>query len=125
MLTGNAQTNSAASRGARPTLNAPALRYLGLLLLLTPLLGGVRLLLGHEALTASPQVVTQVVEVPYPVYVEVPGSNAGARQVPDEGASNAHAVEPDAPSAPPDLTTAGNEPAVTVAAGNIGPPALV
>jgi hypothetical protein len=44
-----------------------SLRYLGLLLLLTPLLGGVDLLLRQAA--SEPEVVREVVEVPQPVFV--------------------------------------------------------
>src|SRR5689334_16414828 len=57
-------------RRARPF--GPAARYLVLLLLLTPLLGTFRALIVRGAVAAQPEVVTEVVEVPRTVYVEVP-----------------------------------------------------
>ena len=61
----------------RPLLTMPAVRYLALLFLLTPVLGVVQLLLSR-AVPPPPQVVTevvevpQIVEVPRNVYIEVP-----------------------------------------------------
>jgi LysM repeat protein len=58
-------------RARRARVPSDAATYLALLLLLTPLLGAVRLLVGREP-AASAETMTQVVEVPRLVYIEVP-----------------------------------------------------
>src|SRR5919197_1019907 len=119
MVTSSKQANPAGSTDASLSLRVASVRYLGLLLLLTPLLGGVRFLLRHEALGAPPQVVTQFVQVPYPVYVPVPGPSAGERQVPGEATAGGLAATQAGgppPGAPPPGAPAG------AAAGRSGPP---
>src|SRR5687767_11177197 len=59
-----------AERSRRARLPGDAATYLALLLLLTPLLGAVRLLVGREPPAVA--AMTQVVEVPRLVYIEMP-----------------------------------------------------
>src|SRR6266571_604807 len=89
--------NSLMSAGRGAVLTAPALRCLALLLLLTPLLGAVRVLIGREA---PVRIVTEVVEVPQTVYVQVPGPTVIV-QVPAEPPPQDGAPAPDVPTAQP------------------------
>jgi hypothetical protein len=74
-----------------------SLRYLGLLLLLTPLLGGVNLLVRQEA--SEPAVVRELIEVPQPVfvpqkvYVTVPVPTVVIVEVPVESTVSSRMVE--------------------------------
>jgi hypothetical protein len=67
-------THQAVADGWFRVFGTPALRYLGFVLLLTPLVGGIRVLAlqSRPPQTTEPQIVTQVVEVPRTVVVEVP-----------------------------------------------------
>lgn len=98
-------------RGGWKPLNGAVWRYLGLLLLLTPLVGGIRLLVERSAQTPEPQIVTQVVEVAKPVYVEVPVPTGVVVEVPVEA--------PPAPAAPilaPETTSTPIPPATAIEA---------
>src|SRR5215211_4337997 len=70
-----------ASLAPAPSTVAPTLRFLGLLLLLTPLLGGVNMLV-HPPAPLPPEVITQIVEVTRPVYVAVPVPTVVVVEVP-------------------------------------------
>src|SRR5688500_3738453 len=73
MLGGEA--SQACSRDLHPRLrlNRAALRHLALLLLLTPLMGGLRILIDHvdQRPVNEPIVVREVVEVPRTEYVQI------------------------------------------------------
>ena len=96
-------SNQAAGFPIRQALSGPALRYLAALLLLTPLLGGIRLLATREVAAAEPEVVTQVVEVPQTVYVEVPVVKV---VVVRESSGSAGPTDEFAVLSPPEPTTA-------------------
>jgi hypothetical protein len=87
MATIGIETHPTTNSGAQPILTGVTLRYLALLLLLTPLVGGVQVL-ARPAASALPQVITQVIEVPQmievpqTVYVMVPVPTVVVVEVP-------------------------------------------
>ena len=102
MLAGEA--SQAHSQDPHARLSRAALRHLALLLLLTPLLGGLRILIVHvdQRTVAEPIVVRELVEVPRTEYVqiEVPVSRVIVVEVPARAAQ-----VPEQPSLPDTSTT--------------------
>jgi hypothetical protein len=73
MLTSKTQTGTSETGRWPVSIGTPALRFLLLVFLLTPVLGTIQMVIDHAAATPPPvEVVTRVVEVPRTVYVEVP-----------------------------------------------------
>lgn len=82
MLAGAPTSGPAGRPSRRFVLAATALRYLALLLLLTPVTAGLSVIAARQAAPPEPEIVTQIVEVPRPVYIRVPVPTTVVVEVP-------------------------------------------